>query len=79
MHYAFLAQRIANLKLVKVFSHCVLKKNGQILLLESEDAGPGQGETVVPRELERDVPLKIPENPKPPASENVLRFNQKCV
>ena len=41
-------------------------KNGQILLLESEDAEPGQGETVVPRELERDVPLKIPENPKPP-------------
>ena len=33
---------------------------------KGEDFLPGQGEAVVSRKLERDVPLKIPENPKPP-------------
>ena len=30
------------------------------------DGGPGQGEAVVTRKLKRDVPLEIPEDPKPP-------------
>ena len=39
--------------------------------------GPGQGETVVTRELKRDVPLKIPEDPKPPdARESVKIWSQ---
>ena len=48
-----------------------------ILLLQSEHFVPGQGEAVVTRKLERDVPLKIPENPKPPdAGESVKNWSQ---